>query len=99
MSTDTVASAERVLAVLDVLLPHFAHGLAAGQVAAAARASPSATTRALLTLERAGYAERIPETGRWRPSHRLGRAATQMLHSLEAARERAEESRRRLAGG
>lgn len=81
-------SATKVLAVLDALLGHFAHGLTPGDLVKATGLDPSAVTRAVATLEKTGFAERIQETGRVRPSVRLGRQAVTILRSLEAAQDR-----------
>ncbi len=90
-------SGAKVLDVLNVLLGHFAHGLTPGEIAKATGLQPSAITRYVTTLEEKGFAERIPETGRVRPSHRLGRQAVAILRSLEAARDRIEQSINRLS--
>jgi DNA-binding IclR family transcriptional regulator len=92
----TTQSADKVLSVLDVLLSHFAHGLTPGDLAKATGLSASNITRAVATLEAAGFAERIPETGRLRPSMRLARAAVAILNSLDAARTRLDEINTRL---
>ncbi|MCL7420867.1 MAG: helix-turn-helix domain-containing protein, partial [Methylobacter sp.] len=94
-----IKSAAKVLAVLDVLLRNFAHGFSATQLAQETGFSASDITRYVGTLERAGFAERIQETGRIRPSHRLARHAVQILHSLDAAQNRLIEARNRLYGG
>jgi DNA-binding IclR family transcriptional regulator len=90
-------SAAKVLDVLNVLLGHFAHGLAPGELAKATGLQPSAITRYVATLEEKGFAERIAETGRIRPSHRLGKQAVGILRSLEAARARVDETITRLS--
>jgi DNA-binding IclR family transcriptional regulator len=92
----TTQSADKVLAVLDVLLGHFAHGLTPGDLVKATGLSASNITRAVATLEAAGFAERIPETGRLRPSTRLARAAVAILNSLEAAKTRLDEINTRI---
>ena len=50
----------------------------------------------LATLEAAGFAERIPETGRIRPSMRLAQQAVSILRNLEAAKGRLDELTSRL---
>lgn len=61
----------RVLRVLDTLIGNEFMGVAPGEIAKALATSPSNITRDLRTLQAAGYAEQIPETGRWRcgPRH------------------------------
>ncbi|AAS47852.1 MULTISPECIES: helix-turn-helix domain-containing protein [Burkholderia cepacia complex] len=92
----TTKSAEKVLEVLNVLLGHFAHGLTPGELTKATNLSPSNITRYVATLEAMGFAERIPETGRIRPSVKLGRHAVAILRSLDAARERLDSIQTRL---
>lgn len=98
MSTpnQTTKSAEKVLEVLTVLLGHFAHGLTPGELAKATDLSPSNITRYVATLEEKGFAERIPETGRIRPSTRLAQHAVAILRSLDAAKSRIDEIQNRL---
>ncbi|ABO60672.1 MULTISPECIES: helix-turn-helix domain-containing protein [pseudomallei group] len=92
----TTKSAEKVLEVLNVLLGHFAHGLTPGEVAKATNLSPSNITRYVATLEAMGFAERIPETGRIRPSVKLAQHAVGILRSLDTARARIDETENRL---
>ena len=96
MSRDTSQSAGKVLDVLNVLLGHFAHGLSPTELAKATGLDPSAITRYVKTLEGKGFAERIAETGRIRPSHRLAQHAVAILNSLDAAKARIDESLARL---
>jgi len=94
--TQTVEAGEKVLDVLRVLERNFAHGYSPTELAKATGLPASAITRYVATLEAKGYAERIPETGRIRISHRLGQVAIQIMNSLDAAQSRLEESRNRL---
>jgi DNA-binding IclR family transcriptional regulator len=91
-----IKSAVKVLAVLDVLLRNFAHGFSATQLAQETGFSASDITRYVATLENAGFAERIQETGRIRPSHRLAQKAVQIMHSIEEAERKLAESKNRL---
>jgi len=84
-------SAGKVLDVLNVLLGHFAHGLTPTELVKATGLEPSAITRYVATLEEKGFAERIPETGRIRPSSRLAQHAVGILRSLDAAKQRVDE--------
>jgi DNA-binding IclR family transcriptional regulator len=97
--TKDVESAAKVLAVLDVLLRNFAHGFSPTELSRETGISLSGLTRYVATLENAGFAERIQETGRIRPSHRLGQHAVQILKSLESAADRIKESQNRLNRG
>jgi DNA-binding IclR family transcriptional regulator len=99
MAAQDIKSALKVFAVLDVLLRNFAHGFSPKELIEATGFSGTDITRYVSTLEQAGYAERIPETGRIRPSHRLAQQAVQILKSLENAAERIKESQQRLNRG
>lgn len=92
----TSQSAGKVLDVLNVLLGHFAHGLTPTELAKATGLEPSSITRYVATLEEKGFAERIPETGRIRPSSRLAQHAVGILRSLDSARQRIDEITNRL---
>lgn len=89
-------SAGKVLDVLNVLLGHFAHGLTPTELAKTTGLDPSAITRYVATLEESGFAERIPETGRIRPSVRLAQQAVGILRNLESAKGRLDELTSRL---
>lgn len=84
------------LDILSLLLRHFAHGLSNKDIAAALDIDPSMVTRHVAALEIKGYAERIPETGRIRPSVRLGQASYGILQSLDSANARMNELRARI---
>lgn len=84
------------LRVLNLLLRHFAHGLTNGEIAKTEHLSPSMATRHVQALEAAGFAERVPETGRIRPSVRLAQHAVGILQSLETASNRMTELRSRI---
>jgi DNA-binding IclR family transcriptional regulator len=97
MPNHTAKSAEKVLEVLTVLLGHFAYGLTPGELARATGLSPSNITRYVATLEEKGFAERIPETGRIRPSVKFAAHAIGILRSVENARSRLDELSTRLS--
>lgn len=90
-------STTKALALMDVLFGHFAHGLTPTDLAQATGMSASDITRYVATLEAAGWAERIPETGRIRPSVRVAQKAMGVLRSMDSARQRLEEIQARLA--
>jgi DNA-binding IclR family transcriptional regulator len=89
-------SGEKVLQVLNVLMRNFAHGMTPSELMKATGLSASNITGYVNTLESAGFAERIPETGRIRPSHRLAQHAVAIMRSLNDAKSRAEESISRI---
>lgn len=94
--TSPTESALKVLAVLDVLFRNFAYGFTPGELAKSTGFAPGDITRYVKTLEMAGFAERIPETGRIRPSHRLAQRAVQIMQSLNAAKDRIDSSINRI---
>lgn len=96
MATESTKSASKVLKVLDVLLRNFAHGFSSTELVKETGFSASDITRYVQTLEQAGFAERIPETQRIRPSMRHAQYAVQIQQSLGEASRRIEESRSRL---
>lgn len=96
-ASQTAKSAEKVLDVLTVLLGHFVHGLTPGELARATELSPSNITRYVATLEEKGFAERIPETGRIRPSVKFAAHAISIMRSVENARSRLDELSTRLS--
>ena len=96
MKQDISQSAAKVLDVLNVLLGHFTHGLSPTELSTATGLDTSAITRYVKTLEEKGFAGRIAETGRIRPSHRLAQHAVSILHSLDSAKARIDESLSRI---
>ncbi len=94
--TRSTQSGEKVLKVLNVLMRHFAHGIAPGELAKATGLSAPNITGYVNALEAQGFAERIPETGRVRPSHRLAQHAVAIMRSLSDVEARARESLNRI---
>jgi DNA-binding IclR family transcriptional regulator len=90
------ASALQVFKVLDVLMRHFAHGLTPGDLIKATGISGPNITRYVATLEAAGYAERIPETGRIRPSVRFAQMAVMVMADVDRMSARLGEIKTRL---
>ncbi len=93
-----VEAAVSVLKVMDVLWDHMALGLATSEAAKAAQTTTTQATRALQTLQAAGYVEKIPETGRWRPSVRVARLAVAVHRSIDRQEARTKELRARVGG-
>jgi IclR family acetate operon transcriptional repressor len=81
-STARVASAQRSLAILDVLADEPALGT--NEIARRLGTSASTTSRQLATLVEAGLVEHVPETGRYRLGIRLVALATSVLARLDA---------------
>jgi len=99
MATADTKSALNVLVVLDVLFRSFAHGFSNSELARETGFAAPKITRYVQTLEKAGYAERIPETERVRVSHKMAQRAVQVLASLDNAADRITESKNRLTKG
>jgi len=95
-TTGINASALQVFKVLDVLMRHFAHGLTPGDLIKATGISGPNITRYVATLEAAGYAERIPETGRIRPSVRFAQMAVMVMADMDRMSARVNEIKTRL---
>jgi IclR family acetate operon transcriptional repressor len=80
-STARVASAQRSLAILDVLAEE--PSLGTNEIARRLRMSASTTSRQLATLVEAGLVEHVPATGRYRLGIRLVALATSVLSRLD----------------
>src|SRR2546421_11288753 len=80
-STARVASAQRSLAILDVLADEPALGT--NEIARRLGTSASTTSRQLATLVEAGLVEHVPSTGRYRLGIRLVALATSVLGRLD----------------
>lgn len=95
--TQTIEAVAKALEIIDLLLrADFVHGLSPTDVARATGLTAPTVSRHLATLEGRGFAERVPETGRVRISHRIAQRAVSLLNSLDAAQRRIDESRARL---
>ena len=97
--TGDTKSAAKVLKLLTVLQRNFAHGFSPQELARETGFNPSDITRYVNTLENEGFAERIAETGRIRPSHKYAQVAVQVLNSLDSAAQRINEAKSRLYAG
>jgi DNA-binding IclR family transcriptional regulator len=80
-STARVASAQRSLAILDVLADE--PSLGTNEIARRLGMSASTTSRQLATLVEAGLVEHVPATGRYRLGIRLVALATSVLARLD----------------
>lgn len=89
-------SAVKVFKVLDVLTRNFFHGFSPTEIATETGYSLSSINGYVNTLIEAGYAERIAETSRIRPSHRFAQKALQIMASMDEAERKMNESKTRL---
>lgn len=96
MAAQENKSAGKVLNVLTVLIRNFAYGFSPTELTKATGYSASDITRYVQTLEQAGFAERIQETGRIRPSHKFAQAAIQIMNSVNEADRKLSETKNRL---
>jgi IclR family acetate operon transcriptional repressor len=80
-STARVASAQRSLAILDVLSEEASLGT--NEIARRLGTSPSTTSRQLATLVESGLVEHVPASGRYRLGIRLVALATSVLARLD----------------
>ena len=80
-SRERVASAQRSLAILDVLAA--APALGTNEIARRTGATPSTASRQLGTLVEAGLVERVAATGQYRLGLRLVELATTVLERLD----------------
>lgn len=94
--TATNQSGEKILEVLNVLLRNFVQGLTPTELSKATGLTQSNMTRYVNTLESKGFAERIPETGRIRASHKLAQHAVNIMRDLQQAEGKIQESIKRI---
>ncbi|MEW5974136.1 MAG: helix-turn-helix domain-containing protein [Pseudomonadota bacterium] len=95
--SSALKSASKVLDVLNVLMGHFTHGLTLSQLSKATGNPMPTVSRYVDALESKGMAERIPETGRIRPSIRFAQLAVGILSDVERAKNRLDEIQARLS--
>ena len=95
--SSALKSAPKVLDVLNVLMGHFVHGLTLTDLAKATGNPMPTVSRYVDALESKGFAERIPETGRIRPSIRFAQLAVGILSDVERAQGRLSEIQTRLS--
>lgn len=84
------------LRILALLQKHFAHGLTNSDIAKTTGISPSQVVHHTAALEAEGFAERIAETSRIRPSIKHAQACYQITRSLEDAAARVGELQSRI---
>lgn len=94
--TPSLQSSGKTLDILNLLLRHFAHGLTNIDIARATGLDAPGVVRHVNTLEGKGFVERIPETGRIRPSVKLAQACYGILKSLDDAAGRVDELKSRI---
>jgi DNA-binding IclR family transcriptional regulator len=94
--TDYTSSCQqRILKVMLVMFGHEIDGLPPGQIAKLAQITPQAATRDLFNLVEAGIAEQVAHNNNYRLTPMLGRKALAILHAVERAAQRVDETRNR----
>lgn len=88
---------QRLLKLITLLAGHELTGAAPGELARLQNCTPSLITRDLANLAIAGFAEHVPETGRWRLSPQLVQIAIKHMNALDDAERRLAEVRNRYS--
>lgn len=92
----TNSSQQRILKVVLAMFGHEIDGLAPGQLAKLAGIKPGEATRDLDNLMQAGFVERVPQGNAYRITPMVGQKAMAILHTLDHAARRVEETRNRF---
>ena len=82
---------QRILRIALLLAGNEFNGLAPGEIAKSLGIGASTVTRDMHNLEKAGWAERIPETGRWRLGPKVVQVAVGFSNALGRAETRLRE--------
>ena len=97
MSDYTNDSQQRILRLALLMAGHEITGIAPSDIAAQQGCNASAVTRDLANLREAGWAEPVPETGRWRLTPQVVQMALAHLAALDRAETRLAETRNRYS--
>lgn len=90
---------QRLLKLITLLAGHEITGLAPAEIARAQACSASLATRDLANLQLAGFAELVPENGRWRLSPQMVQIALKHMAALDRADKRLDEIKNRFSRG
>lgn len=88
---------QRILRLINVLAGHEVTGITPTEIARQTQTTPSTVTRDLANLQEAGFAEPVPETGRWRLSPQIVQIAIRHMTALDRAQSRLDEVRNRFS--
>ncbi|WP_230660444.1 winged-helix domain-containing protein [Psychrobacter sp. I-STPA10] len=98
MSTDNEkyinSSQQRALRTLKALFGHEFTGISSKQLAQQLDTTASQVFKDLINLQAAGLAEQLPDKN-WRIAPLLGREAIKVMHTLDSARRRLDETANR----
>lgn len=86
---------QRILKVMLALFGHEIDGLPPGQIAKTLGILASKATRDLDNLKTAGLVEQVPHNMNYRITPMLGQKALAILHTIDRAAQRVEETRSR----
>lgn len=94
----TVESQQRLMRLVSELASHPLDGMANAQIAERLCVTRSTVTRDLANLRATGWAEQIPETGRWRCGPAVIRLSVAHATAMSRAQQRLDEVRQRFGG-
>lgn len=89
----------RLMKLITLLAGHEVTGIAPADIAREQGCSASMVTRDMANLQEGGYAEQVPETGRWRLAPHLVQIAVRHMVALDRAAMRLDEVRQRYGAG
>jgi DNA-binding IclR family transcriptional regulator len=90
---------QRILRLVSLLAGHEITGIAPADIARQQGCAASMVTRDLDNLRSAGFAEAVPETGRWRLAPQVAQIAIKVLTGIDRAESRLLETRNRYTRG
>lgn len=99
MSDYTNEGQQRILRLVSLLAGNEVHGLPPSEIAKLQSCSAPMVTRDLDNLRTAGFAEQVPETGRWRLSPQVVQIAIKHMAALDRAQQRLTETVNRYSRG
>ena len=88
---------QRILRLVTLLAGHEITGVAPADIARQQGCNASAVTRDLANLQQAGWAEQVPETGRWRLSPQIVQISVAHAAAMQRAQSRLDETRNRYS--
>jgi DNA-binding IclR family transcriptional regulator len=99
MTTDRYISEQqqRLLRLIRELAGHEIDGRAPSELAKAVECQPSQVTRDLANLKHIGWAEQLPQTGRWRLGPEVVQISMRHMTALDRARRRLDETSNRYS--
>lgn len=99
MSDYTNDAQQRLMKLMTLLAGHEITGMAPADIAREQGCTASMVTRDMANLVEGGYAEQVPETGRWRLSPHPVQMWMRHTVALDRAAQRIDEVRQRYGAG